>query len=126
LSCRRFSRIKKELELRNLLIALALCSCLPAQAEDINKAAHISALVHTERDKRAKKFLYLVPGKIKFYHYEWVMPDGSTLIKVEAHKMPGVYDRRDLKESHPNVAMTLPVVQQLLLAGINAGSFITK
>lgn len=112
------------------MILLALSALiLPAQAQEsdtLNKAAHISALVHCEREPRAKKFLYLVPGKIKHYHYEVVMPDGSTVVKVQDYKMPGVYDRRELKESHPNIAIALPAVQQFLLAGINAGTFILR
>lgn len=108
------------------LIALSFAfMMLPARAQEtLNKAAHISALVHCEREPRAKKFLYLIPGRVKFYHYEWVMPDGSTVIKVESHKMPGVYDRRTLVESHPNWAIGLPIAQQIFLAGMNAGNFI--
>lgn len=90
-----------------------------AEAEYFNSAAHVSGLVHTEREPRAKKFFYLMPGRIKFYHYEWVMPDGSKRVKVEEQKRVGVQDMRPLKESNPNLAFGLPVLQQLWLATLN-------
>lgn len=112
--------------MRKLFLSLLLLSSFaPVQAqENINKAAHISALVHCERAPRSKKLLCLLPGKIKQYHYEWIMPDGSTATKVVPEKMPGVYDRRELRESHPNLAIALPVLQQLFLGGLNITNLI--
>lgn len=88
-------------------------------AKQINTAAHMTALIHTDRDKRAKKFLWLKPGKIIKWHYEWVMPDGSTVTKVEDHKLADVYDRRCLKETNPNAAIALPILQAVLNTGMN-------
>lgn len=109
------------------ILALAFCfvaSTSSANADEqeatINKAAHVSGLVHCEREKRLKRYLWLKPGRIKFYHYEMVMPDGSTIVKVQDYKIAGVYDRRPFRESNPNLAIALPILNLGLQAGMNA------
>lgn len=106
--------MQKEIILAVLLAFLQL----PALAQDdpdapLNKAAHLTALVHTTREKRSWKSLKLLPGKIDKYYYEWVMPDGTVRIKIESHPLTteGVADRRPLSESHPNVQAALTVLQ---------------
>lgn len=100
--------------MRNLqiqtLIAALIFSCGVAQAEDLNQGIQLSTLIHTPRAKRSKKYFWLVPGKITSWHYQYVMPDGTTRIKIEDHKIEGVYDGRDLRESHPNAAIIMPTL----------------
>lgn len=100
-----------------LLVGL-LISCNAALASDtpvieagINKMSYQTALVHTDRAKRSAKFLWLVPGKVTRYHYEWVLADGRTVTKIEETKAPGVPDRRPLRDSHPNLAVVVPAAQ---------------
>lgn len=110
------------ISLKALSLAL-LFSCSAAWAADLNKAAYRTALIHTERDPRAKKFFWLMPGKIVRWHYEWVMPDGSTVTKVEETHLDNVPDRRPLRESHPNLAIIVPATQAI---GTIAGPFLAK
>jgi len=99
---------------KTLTLALALLlSCGCAHAEDMNPETRLTALIHTERAKRDKKFFCLVPGKIIKWHYELVMKDGTTKTKTFDKEIKGVYDRRPLRESHPNSAIVLPILNSV-------------
>lgn len=96
-----------------LAIAIALHCSAPvvAQEETINKYAHLSALVESERAPRSWKTLKLWPGKVTLYHYKWIMPDGSKVEKLETVKIKGVPDKRPLSDSHPNLAIAVPSLE---------------
>lgn len=104
-----------------LAILVIMSMMAPANASEkcINNAAHMRALVHTDRAKREKKFLWLKPGKITKWYYEWVREDGSVVVKVEDHKLAEVYDSRPFRESNPNLAIALPALQAVMNTTVN-------
>lgn len=76
----------------------------------INKADHLSALVRTDREPRSwKRGFFLIPGKETYFYYEWVKADGTTVTKIEDHKLEHIPDRRPLSEAHPNLAIIIPL-----------------
>lgn len=89
---------------------------------NFNKASYMTSLVHTDRAPRAKKYLWLKPGKIIRWHYKWVMADGTERIKIEDHKVADVYDARPLRESNPNAAIILPIASSLINTGMNTAN----
>lgn len=98
-----------------ILIALLICSVSAVQADPVAmheiKIGHVNAdnelqaLVRTDRLPRAKKFLYLVPGKPYRWYYAWILVDGSTVTKVEVKPIKGIQDDRPFSESHPNLSL---------------------
>lgn len=92
---------------------LVLIALMPyaSYAYEINKAPHLASLVRTDRAPRSWKTLWLVPGKPKFYYYEWVEMDGSIATKVETSPIKGIPDRRIFSDSHPNLNLILVPVQ---------------
>ena len=94
-----------------ILILLLLLCCPSTYAYDVNKAPHLASLVRTDRAPRSWKTLWLVPGKPKFYYYEWVEMDGSIATKVETSPIKGVPDCRIFSDSHPNLNLILVPVQ---------------
>lgn len=100
------------------LMASLMVAFPPALADEeapLNNAAHLTALIHTTRAKRSWRSLYLIPGKIDKYYYEWVMPNGEVRVKIESHPLTseGVADRRPLSESHPNLNAAIVAGQTL-------------
>lgn len=105
-----------------LVLSAFLISTCAAQADEeapLNNAAHLTALIHTTREKRSWKWLYLKPGKIDKYYYEWVMPNGEVRVKIETSPLTnqGVADRRPLSESHPNLNAAIVAGQTLGAVG---------
>lgn len=104
-------------------LAVLLVLTLPAGSQTLNKAAHIAALIHTEREPRSfKRFFWLAPGREKVFHYDWILEDGSHATQVLDHKLSQVPDLRPALESHPNTARMVPA---LLNGAFNAlGNFL--
>ena len=109
-----------------LILFAALCISITAARADemptspnetINKVSHLSALVRTDRKARSWKTFKLMPGKVTYWYYEWILADGSKVTKVTNQKIKGVPDLRPLKESHPNLAIVVPTVTALGAAG---------
>jgi len=97
--------------------ALAQIS-IPSDPTSINKMAHLAGLTRTDREPRSwKSWLWLRPGKEKFYYYEWILENGSTITKVETIKIKQAPDRRPLADSHPNLNAVLP------FAGVAGSAF---
>ena len=69
----------------------------------VNNFDHLSALVRTDRDPRSIKTLFLLPGKERYFYYEIIRADGSTVTKIETVKLKHVPDKRALSDSHPNL-----------------------
>jgi hypothetical protein len=96
-------------------VVVALFATTPVHAaETINRMAHISACIHSDRLPRTWKTLYLIPGKIQYWQYEWIMEDGSVVIQVLTYPLKHVPDRRPFSDSHPNMAIIMP-------AAVNGG-----
>ena len=93
---------------------------LPCQGADtINPADHLAALVATDRAPRSWKFLKLVPGKVTYWYYQYVLADGSTVTRVTNAPIKQAPDRRPLRESHPDLAILVPGVQTSSSAALN-------
>lgn len=120
-------QIKKIIPLIAALVFAQSALAQDAENAPINNAAHLTALVHSTRAKRSFKTLYLVPGKIEKYYYEWIMPDGTTVTKVESHPLTseGVADRRPFSESHPNLHAASVVIQTGAAWGPAVGNAVT-
>lgn len=117
--------------MNKILVAILMAlSCPVAIADElppINNAAHLTALVHTTRARRSWKTGKLWPGKIEKYYYEWIMPDGTTVTKVESHPLTdeGVADRRPYSEAHPNLNALFVGAQTGASWGPTVGNMIT-
>ena len=86
----------------------------PLSEPGINKMMLMTALITSDREERSlKNWLYLAPGPVKFYHYEWVDEYGKKIDKIEAAPIKGVPDRRPLVMSHPNWHIALWTTQCL-------------
>ncbi len=107
---------------RIVAMSLMLCLC-PASAADLNNAAHLAALVRSDRQPRSWKTLWLKPGKPTFYYYEWIQSNGAAVIKIETVKLKHVPDRRSLRDSHPNLAIIIPAGN--MLGSTGAGTMLT-
>lgn len=46
-----------------------------------------------------------MPGKEKYFYYEIIRADGSTVTKIEAAKLKHIPDKRVLADAHPNIAI---------------------
>lgn len=96
-----------------LLLLTGLLNTLPVNADPVaiheiavgrvNASIELQALIRTDRLPRAKKYLWLVPGKVYRWYYSWILQDGSTVTKVETKPIKGIQDDRPLDESHPNM-----------------------
>jgi hypothetical protein len=96
----------------------------------LNKAAHVKALVRSDRAPRAWFLKWhgvpifvgkAVPGKETTFYYEWILEDGTTVTKVENVRLEHVPDHREVNDKHPNA----PAMQILsLLLGNLLGNLV--
>lgn len=89
------------------------------QQGHINERAELQSLIRTDRRPRSWKSLKLKPGKIYRWYYAWIMPDGSTVTKIELIPIKGIQDDRPLSDSHPNSYL-------IYVIGSSYGSFIVS
>lgn len=80
-----------------------------SDAVNVNNFDHLSALVRTDRDPRSWKTFWVLPGKEKYFYYEIIRADGSTVTKIETIRLKHVPDKRQLADAHPNVAISIVV-----------------
>lgn len=95
--------------LSSMSVLLLTASPALAVEGDLNKMAHIAALTHTERAPRPKKWFWTKPGKIIFWHYDWVLEDGTHRTQVLDHPLGNhIPDERPWVERQPNMSRLLP------------------